>query len=203
MEELNPLVSIAMPVRNCRDTLPLAMRTIQWQTYPHWEFLVFDDGSVDGTNDVARRIAEGDGRIRVLSDVRQLGISYRLNQAIALSRGSLFARMDGDDVSYPERLERQLAYLCSHPDIDLVGAGAVVFNDHGVAIGKRFAPESHDEICASTRGIPDRAPHFHGADRVLPRAWLCDRIPLERGPTHFLHDLHEWNEIGAWRHDVV
>jgi glycosyltransferase involved in cell wall biosynthesis len=162
MQDNHALVSIAMPVRNCRDTLPQAVGSIQWQTYPHWELLVIDDGSQDGTNEVARNYTV-DGRIRVFSDGRHLGISYRLNQAIALSRGRLFARMDGDDVSYPERLERQVEYLNSHPEVDLVGTGAIVFGNDGVAIGKRFAPELHDEICAHPHGgIPITHPTFMG-----------------------------------------
>jgi len=152
-----------MPVRNGRDTLPLAIRSIQWQTYPHWELLVIDDGSHDDTKDVARHYATGDERIRVLSDGRHLGTSYRTNQAIALSRGPLFARMDGDDVSYPARLERQVEYLRSHPELDLVGAGAIVFGNDGVAFGKRFAPEFHDEICAHPHaGFPIAQPAFMG-----------------------------------------
>ncbi len=163
MEDDPVLVSIAMPVRNSRTTLPLAIRSIRWQTYPHWELLVIDDGSQDDTAEIARHYAGGDERIRVLSDGRHLGLSYRLNQAITLGRGRLFARMDGDDVAYPERLERQVEYLRSHPEVDLVGAGAIVFNDDGTAIGKRFAPESHGEICSHPHaGLPMTHPTFMG-----------------------------------------
>lgn len=157
------LVSIAMPVRNNRDTVSLAIQSIRWQTYPHWELLVIDDGSRDGTPEVVRRHAAVDGRIRAFSDGRHRGLSYRLDQAIALSRGRLFARMDADDVSYPERLERQVEYLRTRPGIDLIGAGAIVFDRDGMAIGKRSAPESHDEICAHPHGgIPIVHPSFMG-----------------------------------------
>ncbi len=163
MHDNPPLISIGMPVRNTRETLPLAIRSIRWQTYPHWELLVIDDGSNDQTQEIARRYSEADRRIRVLSDGRHLGLSYRLNQAIALSRGHLFARMDGDDVAYPDRLERQVEYLRSHPEVDLVGAAAVVFDDDGVALGKRVGPESHGEICAHPyAGFPVMHPIFAG-----------------------------------------
>jgi glycosyltransferase involved in cell wall biosynthesis len=158
-----PLVSIALPVRDGRRTLPLAVRSIRRQTYPHWELLVLDDGSRDGTAALAARYAAADPRIRVTADGRRLGIAYRLNQAIAAGRGPLFARMDADDVAYPERLERQVAYLRAHPGVDLVGSGAVVFDDRGAALGKRFAPESHEAICARPyAGIAMTHPTFLG-----------------------------------------
>ena len=143
-----PLVSIAMPVRNNRKTLDLAVASIQAQTLPNWELLLIDDGSTDGTAERARRWAAADARIRVFVDGQALGLPDRLNQAIALSRGPFLARMDGDDVAYPERLQRQLDYLRTNPSVDLVGSSVVVFGDDGTALGKRACAETHEAICA-------------------------------------------------------
>ncbi len=148
MNEDYPLISIAMPVRNNRATLDLAVRSIQAQTYTNWELILIDDGSTDDSASRARRWAAADPRIRVFVDGHARGLPERLNQAIGLSRGPFFARMDGDDVAYPERLERQLEYLRTHPAIDLVGSSAVVFADDGRALGKRACGETHEEICA-------------------------------------------------------
>jgi glycosyltransferase involved in cell wall biosynthesis len=148
MNEYDPLISIAMPVRNNSATLDLAVRSMQWQTYENWELILIDDGSTDDTAQRARRCAAADSRIRVLVDGHGRGLPERLNQAIGLSRGPFFARMDGDDVAYPERLERQLEYLQAHPTVDLVGASAIVFADDGRALGKRACGETHEEICA-------------------------------------------------------
>jgi glycosyltransferase involved in cell wall biosynthesis len=157
------LISIGLPAWNCGSTLRQAIESILCQTYQDWELLLIDDGSRDGTGDIARNFFLKDQRIRVFSDGKHLGISYRLNQAIARSRGELFARMDGDDVAYPDRFERQVAYLRAHPDVDLVGTGAMVFGSDGVAIGKRYAPEFHDEICARPySSFPITHPTFMG-----------------------------------------
>jgi len=75
-------------------------------------------------------------------------LAARLNQAIDLSAGEYFARMDGDDVAYPERLERQVAYLRAHPEVDLVGAGMLIFGADGIVLGKRANAEHHEAICA-------------------------------------------------------
>jgi glycosyltransferase involved in cell wall biosynthesis len=140
-----PVVSIGMPVFNCEKTLAIAIRSILNQTYGNWQLLLMDDGSTDRTLEVARSF--DDPRISVLSDHSHKGLVPRLNQAIEMSRGEYFARMDGDDVAYPERLERQTKYLEQHPEVDLLGCGMLVFKGDGVAVGSRSVPETHEEIC--------------------------------------------------------
>jgi glycosyltransferase involved in cell wall biosynthesis len=140
-----PLVSIGMPIYNCERTLAVAIRSILNQTYDNWQLLLMDDGSTDRTLEVARSFA--DPRISVFTDHSHKGLVPRLNQAVTMSRGEYFARMDGDDVAYPERLERQTKYLEQHPEVDLLGCGMLVFKGDGVAVGSRPAPETHEEIC--------------------------------------------------------
>lgn len=156
-----PLVTIGMPVRNCQDTLPLAIQSILLQTYPHWELLIIDDGSTDGTLAVARRFR--DPRITICAEKDWKGLAARLNQAILMGRGKYFARMDGDDVAYPERLERQVRYLEQNPQVDLVGALVLVFRSRGVLLGKRTGPEDSRSICARPfAGFPMVHPTFVG-----------------------------------------
>lgn len=157
----SPLVSFGMPVYNCRATLPAAVRSVQLQTYPNWELLLIDDGSTDGTAELARQF--GDSRIRPVADGRRLGLPARLNQAIDLSRGAYFARLDGDDVCYPERLERQVSFLEAQPQVDLAGTAMLIFKEDGRIIGKRSGPESHAAICRrSTRRFRMFHPTYMG-----------------------------------------
>jgi len=141
-----PLVSIAMPMRNSARTLAPAIQSILDQTYPHWELLLIDDGSSDATLRIARGFA--DPRIRIWSDGVWQGLAARLNEAIDRSTGAYFARMDSDDVAYPQRLARQVAYLQAHPEVDLVGAWVLVFGIDGAVLGKRQGAEHHEAICA-------------------------------------------------------
>jgi glycosyltransferase involved in cell wall biosynthesis len=155
------LVSIGMPVRNCQATLHLALESLLVQTYSNWELLLINDGSLDETLQVAAQFS--DPRIKIYSDGESRGLTVRLNQAISMSRGSYFARMDGDDIAYPERLERQVGYLERHPEVDLVGAWVMVFNSAGAPLGKRIGPETHDAICARPwAGFPMAHPTYVG-----------------------------------------
>jgi glycosyltransferase involved in cell wall biosynthesis len=143
---MQPLVSIGMPIFNCETTLRSAVNSILNQTYSNWELILIDDGSNDKTLEIANSF--NDSRIKVIADRLNLKLPTRLNQAIDLSKGKYFARMDGDDISYPQRLEIQVDYLENHPEIDLLGTGIIIFDRHGNPRGKYSQEKSHAEICS-------------------------------------------------------
>lgn len=144
--EKNPLVTIGMPVFNCRTTVAESIASILNQTLEDWELVVFDDGSRDGTRDVVRRFA--DSRIRLIVGKTNRGLPARLNEIVQQSKSRFFARMDGDDIAYPDRLQRQVEFLRSHPEIDLVAGAVAVIDGNGEAIGARRPPLEHARICA-------------------------------------------------------
>ena len=145
---MTPEVAILMPVLNAERTLAAALASIRAQTFSDWEVLLVDDGSEDRSLQIAAETAAADRRIRVVPGDGRRGLSVRLNQLIDITGSPLFARMDADDIAYPQRLERQVAYLRDHPQVDLVGTAMIVFGVDGRAIGKRAAPLGHREICA-------------------------------------------------------
>lgn len=142
---MKPLVSIGMSVLNCERTLTPTIRSLLNQTYENWELLLIDDGSTDNTLRLARSF--NDSRIKVISDGINMRLPARLNQAVALSRGKYFARMDGGDIAYPERLAVQVRYLEDYPDIDLVASRIIIFNGQGHAVGSYPFKQTHPEIC--------------------------------------------------------
>jgi glycosyltransferase involved in cell wall biosynthesis len=161
-----PLVSIAMPVRNCEKTIAAAVRSILLQTFTDWELLIFDDGSTDNTFGELKSF--NDRRIHMHRDEQCKGLPARLNQSIAMAAGEYFARMDGDDISYPRRLDMQLNFLRSNREIDLVGGGVIVFEEGGHVIGKRIPSASHMEICCRPEaGFPIAHPTYCGK-----RSWF-------------------------------
>ena len=169
-----PLISIAMPVRNCEQTVAAAVRSILNQTFTDWELLVIDDGSTDGTLAEVGRFQ--DGRIKVLHDNHSKGLPARLNESIGLADGEFYARMDGDDVCYPRRLELQVGHMQSHPDIHLLGGGLFVFGSGGRVLGKRIPPADHNAICRRPySGFPVSHPAFFGRKKWF-QAWLFSLV---------------------------
>ena len=140
-----PLVTVAMSVHNGASTLGPAVRSLLWQTFTEWELLVINDASTDDTLHICRQFQ--DSRIQVIDEPQQRGLAARLNQCVDRARGKYMARMDADDVAYPERFLRQVEYLESHPEIDLLGHGAVLFRGDGEIIGLYPMAECHEDIC--------------------------------------------------------
>ena len=127
-----PKVSVIMGIYNCEKTLREAVESICRQTYSNWELILWDDGSTDGTYEIAREYAEKDSaRIKLFHGEQNRRLSHALNQCLSHAGGELVARMDGDDISHPERLQKQVDYLRNHPETDLVGTQMRWFDETG------------------------------------------------------------------------
>ena len=143
----SPLISVILPFLNGGPAFELALRSILRQTYTNWELLLCDDGSTDGSLELARSLK--DSRVVVWSDGATRGLAARLNECIERSRGELIARMDADDVSYPDRLRLQCEFLQEHGDVDVVGCPMLICGEDGSPLGKRMAPLDHAGIVAN------------------------------------------------------
>lgn len=115
----SPRVTVLMPVRNGEKYVQEAMGSILGQTYRDFEFLVIDDGSVDGTPEILSGCK--DTRLRPVRHAACIGVARTLNEGLQLARGEFVARMDADDVSRPDRLEAQVAYMERHPEVGICG----------------------------------------------------------------------------------
>src|SRR5688572_53842 len=122
-----PLVTVLMPVYNAERFLSEAIDSILQQSLTDFEFLIIDDGSTDCSREIIN--AYKDDRIRLVQNESNLAITASLNKGIHLARASLIARMDADDISYPERLQKQYNYLSNHPDCALLSTSARVITE--------------------------------------------------------------------------
>ena len=129
-----PLVSIVMAVRNGRHYLEQAVGSMLQQSYSKFEFIVVNDGSTDRSGETLDRLARLDARIRVVHQP-QLGLVHSLNLGVRLSRGSLIARMDADDIAVAERLEMQVDHLNAHPACVGVGGALLLIDADDRPIG--------------------------------------------------------------------
>lgn len=140
-----PLISVLMPVYNCDAYVQAAIDSILTQTFRDFEFIIIDDGSKDRTAEIVKAAAARDPRIKVISRENR-GIVPSLNEALDQATGELIARMDGDDISLPDRFQRQVDYLRAHPDCGLVGTQIMFMDPDGRPIAPMPNPVGHDEI---------------------------------------------------------
>jgi len=120
-------VSVVMPVHNAGAHLGEAARSILDQSFEDLELLIIDDGSTDDTARIAGSLK--DGRVRFLRNGANLGVAATLNRGLDEARGEFIARMDGDDISRPERLERQVAFMLSRPGLGICGSWVRYFGE--------------------------------------------------------------------------
>lgn len=131
-----PRVSVLLPAYNAASTLGAALESVRRQTERDWECLVVDDGSRDGTANVARAFTARDARFRLL-ELPHVGIVGALNAGLAECRGSLVARLDADDLMQRRRLERQCQALARHPEWQGVGCHVRLFPRRALTDGRK------------------------------------------------------------------
>lgn len=123
-------ITLISGIYNCADTLPQAIESILAQTYVDWEWVLCDDCSTDNTYEVAREYADKyPDRIILLRNEKNMRLAYSLNRCLQIASGYYIARMDGDDLSAPDRFEKQIEFLQKHQDIQVVGTAMQQFND--------------------------------------------------------------------------
>jgi len=142
----DPVVSVIMSMRNGASTVGAAVRSVLQQTLTDFELIVIDNGSSDQGSAIVAGF--DDTRIRLVREDSTSVFAVRLNQAVLLARGEFIARMDADDICFPERLSQQVAHLREDPRLDLIGSAAVVFSSAGDLIGEMLAGIDHRNIVA-------------------------------------------------------
>lgn len=139
-------ISVVMGVYNCAETLSQAIDSIINQTYVNWELIMCDDASTDNTYDIAKAYVERfPDKMILLQNDKNSKLAYTLNRCLEYATGEYVARMDGDDISLPTRFEKEVAYLESHPNIQLVGTAMQQFNDVDGDIQVIYKPEHTDK----------------------------------------------------------
>ena len=140
-----PAVSVVMPVYNTEAFLAPAIDSILKQTCADFEFIILDDGSTDSSVSIIQQFAETDDRIRFFP-LEHRGYVSLLRRGLNHCRGELVARMDSDDISMPDRFEKQLAFLREHPEMVAVGSRVVLIDPYGSRVEKPTHKTEHVEI---------------------------------------------------------
>lgn len=136
----NPQVSVLMAAYNSLRFLDEAVESIRAQTLQDWELIAIDDCSTDGTFRRLQEWSKKDARIRVFKTPENSGVGGARDFGVPHVRGQYVAIMDSDDIAWPERLEKQVAYLAAHPNVIGAGTQIMQITEDGGDIEEKFFP---------------------------------------------------------------
>ena len=131
----NPQVAIMMPVYNGEKTLPLAIKSIQIQTYQNWKCYIVNDGSTDSTKEILENLT--DPRFVVIHFNENKGRPIARQTSLDAAEGEYIAFLDADDIFHPEKLEKQVRILEKHKDVDLVSCGNLCYGNNLTPVSYR------------------------------------------------------------------
>jgi len=189
-------VSVLIPTYNHEAFIGDAITSALAQTYTDTQIVVADDGSLDGTPDIIRRLASGDSRIvPVLADTNG-GISVNVNRALERCSGEYIALLGGDDLMLPEKLERQVAFLKDHPECGICTHDMDIFDSRTgntlYRLHDRFArKDGGPEVMFTTNWFFGREIKSIPSSHIL-RASIV-------GGHRYDERLRIWNE---WLHEI-
>ncbi len=120
-----------MGIYNCASTLQEALDSLYAQTFQDFEIILCEDGSTDNTYELALKNSMEHPNVVLLRNERNLGLNITLNNCLAVAKGEYIARMDGDDISLPERFEKEVGFLDAHPEYAIVSCPMIYFDESG------------------------------------------------------------------------
>jgi teichuronic acid biosynthesis glycosyltransferase TuaG len=182
-----PLIHVYMTVRNGRDWVVPAIRSVMRQSFGDWQLIVVDDGSSDGTGERVIELAREDARITYIS-TSGIGRGQALNLALSKCTAALVANLDADDMAHPERLRIQIEMARLHPEYSLFCTDTVTFVN-GSAPGwaeHRVPPLEVQEVTAQ---LAYGNPVNHSSVLARHEALLAVNGYDERRPSQFDYDL--------------
>lgn len=146
-KDKQPLVSVIMATYNEPKTfIEQSINSILNQTYKNLELIIADDSTNNDTLEVINNAAAKDSRVKVIRKQERMGFVPALNFALKAARGELLARMDGDDVSLSDRIEKQVLFAENYSDIDVFGGCMNIINEKGEVISYRHYPTTPSKI---------------------------------------------------------
>lgn len=186
----SPRVSVFMPVYNAEHYLNESIDSILNQSYTEFEFVIVNDGSTDRSAEVIK--AYSDPRIRFIENTQNLGLIASLNIGLETCKGEFIVRMDQDDISLPQRIEKQVQFMDKNPEYGLIGCW---FEDFGEAIENKVVRYSSDDTHIRIRHLYQT--HIAHPTAVLRKS-VIDKFNL-RFDVDFVHgeDYAFWVQMSA------
>ncbi len=187
-----PVISVVMSVCNGEKYLHESIDSVLNQTYTNFEFIIINDGSNDGSLDILLKYQKKDNRILIVNQ-KNIGLTRSLNRGIKLAVGEYIARQDADDISAPSRLEKQLNYIKTRPELAMVGCLSNTFTTNGIVRKSR-------ELKFSSAGIKQylasRNLLKHGA--VMMRKSCLAKVGFYREFFYYSQDYDLWLRLSQY-----
>ena len=189
----SPRCSVIMPVYDTEESLlRAAIESILHQTFSDLELIVVDDCSAASVGEVVGAYAAADARVRYVRLAAQGGAAAARNHALGVARGEFVAFMDSDDISLPERLAKQVAYLDAHPEVSCLGTEYNILTAKGMKKAPQV-PHEHEGIVSYLLFCGCA---FCQSSVMLRRSLLEEPTPLRyRAELEAAHDCHLWFDL--------
>lgn len=187
-----PYISVMTSCYNSSRYLKEAIESILDQTFINYEFILINDGSKDHTLNIIREYAAKDARI-VIIDKENTGLTDSLNVGLSRARGTWIARMDDDDISLPNRFEKQLNVISSSNDIILLGSGCITIDENGRELKRYTYPSEHKSFLSSIERGHSTFPHTS----ALFRLDVARKLNGYRRRMNGSEDLDLWLRLSA------
>jgi len=183
----SPMISVIMPVYNGEEFLREAIESILDQTYKDFEFLILYDESSDDSFKIIQKYVALDSRVKLIKCERT-GILGALNKGIRLSKGDFIARMDADDVCFPERFEKQIKFM-EKENLDICGGDFVIINNNNAFIEHVKVPKTKSEIIL-TMGF--NVPFAHPSVMIKKEFLKINKLFYGSNGKKYAEDLDMW-----------
>ena len=183
-----PAISVLLPVYNAEAFLAEAIESILQQTFRDFELIIINDGSTDASSEVIKQFK--DERIIIIEQHNQ-GLAASLNKGLKIAKGNYIARQDNDDISLPERFEKQFNFLEAHPELALLGTAAVIVDEHNKETGR---VHQHPSSSAALKYFLLFDNPFVHSSVMFRRSLISQTGPYYCGQDYF-EDYHLWSSM--------
>lgn len=183
--EMNPRISVVMPVFNAENHLRDSIESILRQTFSDFEFLIFNDGSTDKSSEIIDEYKSVDSRIIHVVSKKNQGYLVHLNHGLEMANAQYIARMDADDISEPDRLERQFEFMQENKEIGVCGAYYEILGEGRIV----KPPVENDAI---------KIHLLKGSMIAHPVAFLNKKLLAEKGLLYYDPNYYTAEDYELW-----
>lgn len=191
----SPKVTVLMSVYNGEKYLRQAIDSILNQTFKDFEFFIINDGSTDRTAEILQ--SYHDHRIKIINNEKNIGLTKSLNKGLKIARGEYIARQDADDISLPQRLEKEINFLEKHKRAGLIGSSIQLISESGKPLATQKVLTKNEEI---KKGLLGGNQFAHGS--VMFKRECLDKVGFYREEFRSTQDYDLWLRISE-KYDVA